>query len=75
MTDDSRVMQVLHTTTTDAIGNAARDAIIYGTGVMIINQEMQICHVPMEKYLELSQALEEACVLHKVTPQPTESKP
>ena len=56
MTDDSRVMQVLHTTTTDAIGNAARDAIIYGTGVMIITQEMQICHVPMEKYLELSQA-------------------
>ena len=47
MTDDSRVMQVLHTTTTDAIGNAARDAIIYGTGVMIITQEMQICHVPM----------------------------
>ena len=36
---------------------AAQDALVYGTGVLVIRQHGVIEHIPPEEYLEMADAL------------------
>jgi hypothetical protein len=47
-----QVMQALHKLQLDAIGKAAEDAVKYGAGVMIMDADMNIRHVPIKEYLQ-----------------------
>jgi hypothetical protein len=53
-----QAMQALHSTQMDAIGKAAVDAVKYGTGVMIMNTDMSLRHVPVDEYLDLCQFMQ-----------------
>ena len=65
--------------TVDEIGKAAKDAVLYGSGVLIMDSNFTIRHVPVKEYTELSMALMMAEATTWIdqateTNQPTESK-
>ena len=57
-TTSEQVMQVLHNIQLDAIGKAAADAVKYGTGVMAMDDDMNLRHVPVDEYLDLCQFMQ-----------------
>ena len=56
-TDAKKLLDALRNTSMDAIGKAAKDAVVYGTGVLVMDSNFTIRHVPVKEYTELSMAL------------------
>ena len=56
-TDTKDLIAALRNTTMDSIGKAAQDAVVYGTGVLVMDSNFTIRHVPVKEYTELSIAL------------------
>ncbi len=69
-----QLLDALHNTAMDAIGQAAKDAVLYGSGVLIMDSNFTIRHVPVNEYTELSVALMMAEATTGIA-QATEEKP
>ena len=77
--DAKQLLDALRNTSMDAIGKAAKDAVLYGSGVLIMDSDLTIRHVPVKEYTGLSMALMMAEATTWIdqateTNQPTESK-
>lgn len=55
--DAKQLLDALRNTAMDSIGKAAQDAVVCDTGVLIMDSNFTIRHVPVKEYTELSIAL------------------